>query len=69
MVPPQYLTRHGCIIDNVNFEDHVLGSNHSYKVWEKIDVYFSLQTESHAQQLCCDTCYCTWFQNNWKLSS
>ena len=29
----------------------VLGSNHSYQVWDKIHEYFSLHTKSHAQQL------------------
>ena len=30
----------------------VLGSNHSYQVWEKIHEYFSLHTKSRARQLC-----------------
>jgi len=29
----------------------VLGSNHSYQVWDKIHEYFSLHTKSCAQQL------------------
>ncbi|KAH1147514.1 hypothetical protein GYH30_042596 [Glycine max] len=30
---------------------HVLGSNHSYQVWDKIHEYFCLHTKSHARQL------------------
>lgn len=32
----------------------IIGSIHSYKVWEQIHYHFFSQTKAHAQQLCTD---------------